>query len=469
MPDLFYLGQGKGYLMVFSSLTFLVFFIPIFLFIYFAVPESNIKIRNLVLLVFSLFFYSAGEPIWFVLILFSASMDCIIGIFMERCRGTPLAKLLLVLSLCSSLGLLILFKYTEFLLGVVGISVAFAPVLPIGISFYTFQTMSYSIDVYRGNIKAQRNPIAFLTFVAMFPQLVAGPIIIYRDIEDRLTSRTTTRKMISDGITRFAMGLGKKVIFANHAGMIANELLGAPYLSTLGIWLGSLMFAFQIYFDFSGYSDMAIGLAKILGFEFKENFNYPYIAKSVTDFWRRWHISLGRFFRDYLYIPLGGNRKRTVFNIMFVWMVTGFWHGASWNFILWGLYFGFALLLEKYVLRRLLEKLPAFFQHSYLLLIVLFGWVIFYFVELSELYAAASRFFGIGGELWDYRALDLLLGNIWIIPVLAIFSTKKPIEIWQHLRYNFPASEAVINATILGVSSILLIGQTFSPFIYFRF
>jgi len=455
--------------MVFSSLTFLVFFLPIFLFAYFAVPETNIKIRNFVLLIFSLFFYSAGEPIWFVLILFSASMDCIIGMFMEKCRGTPLAKVLLVISLCSSLGLLILFKYTEFLLGLVGISVAFAPVLPIGISFYTFQTMSYSIDLYRGKIKAQRNPVAFLTFVAMFPQLVAGPIIIYSDIEERLTNRKTTRKMISDGITRFAMGLGKKVIFANHAGAVASELLGAPYLSTLGVWLGSIMFAFQIYFDFSGYSDMAIGLAKVLGFEFKENFNYPYIAKSVTDFWRRWHISLGRFFRDYLYIPLGGNRKRAIFNIVFVWMATGFWHGASLNFIIWGLYFGVALLIEKYLLRDFMEKWPSFIRHVYLLFIVVFGWLVFYFVDLMQLTVASARFFGMGGYLWDYRAFELLLGNIWILPILAIFSTEKPMQIWQQLRHRFPASEAILNMSILGASFVMLIGQTFTPFIYFRF
>ncbi|MCL2355998.1 MAG: MBOAT family protein [Defluviitaleaceae bacterium] len=455
--------------MVFSSLTFLVFFLPLFIFAYFAVPAERVNLRNFVLLIFSLFFYSAGEPVWFLLIIFSASTDCLIGLFMERHRGKPLATVLLVISLCCSLGLLILFKYTEFFFGLVGISVTVAPTLPIGISFYTFQTMSYSVDLYKGNIKAQRNPVAFLTFVSMFPQLVAGPIIQYKDVEAMLTKRTTTRAMISAGITRFCTGLGKKIIFANHAGLVANDLLASPYASALGIWLGSIMFMFQIYFDFSAYSDMAIGLGKIIGFEFKENFNYPYVAKSVTDFWRRWHISLGAFFREYLYIPLGGNRKRAIFNIMFVWMVTGLWHGASLNFVIWGLYFGVALLIEKYLLRRFLEKLPALVSHVYLLLVVLYGWVLFYFTDLPELATASARFFGFGGSLWDYHALDVLLSNIWILPVLAIFSTRQPYRIWEGLKNRLPASEAFFNVAVAGVSFILLIGQTFNPFIYFRF
>jgi len=455
--------------MVFSSLTFLVFFLPIFIFAYFAVPEEKINLRNFVLLLFSLFFYSAGEPVWFLLIIFSASTDCFIGLFMEKYQGKPIATVLLVISLCCSLGLLVIFKYTEFFLGLVGISISFAPGLPIGISFYTFQTMSYSIDLYKGNIKAQRNPLAFLTFVSMFPQLVAGPIIKYKDVETMLTKRKTTGAMVSAGITRFAMGLGKKIVFANHAGAVANDLLGSPYTSTLGVWLGSVMFMFQIYFDFSAYSDMAIGLGKIIGFEFKENFNYPYISKSVTEFWRRWHISLGTFFREYLYIPLGGNRKRAVFNIMFVWMVTGLWHGASLNFVIWGLYFGIALLVEKYLLGNLLKKLPSFISHLYLLFVVLYGWVLFYFTELSQLATATTRFFGLGGSLWDYHSLEVLLSNIWILPVLAIFSTREPYRIWEGLRNRFPASEAMVNFVVLGLSFILLIGQTFNPFIYFRF
>ena len=455
--------------MIFSSLTFIVLFLPVFLLVYFCVPKRFIRTRNTVLLAFSLLFYAAGEPVWVVLLIFSASCDCLIGLFMEKYQGKWQSKVLLVISMCCSLGLLVIFKYSEFLLGLVGVHIAFAPALPIGISFYTFQTMSYSIDVYRGRVKAQRSPLAFLTYVAMFPPLVAGPIIRYADVEKMLTKRETSLAGISEGISRFVMGLGKKVVFANHAGVVANELLGTGNASTLAVWLGSVMFMFQIYFDFSGYSDMAIGLGKIIGFDFKENFNYPYTAKSITDFWRRWHISLGVFFRDYLYIPLGGNRKRAVFNIMFVWMVTGLWHGASVNFILWGLYFGVVLLVEKYMLRSLLAKIPAFFSHVYCLFIVLFGWLIFYFTDLGQLSTFSARFFGAGGFFTDYRTMELLLANLWILPILAIFSTQAPLQILQHVKAKIPVSETVFNISLLSVSFVLLIGQTFNPFIYFRF
>jgi len=437
--------------------------------VYFVVPQRFLRLRNIALLLFSLLFYAAGEPVWVVLLIFSASTDCLISLFMEKYQGKWQAKALLVLSLCCSLGLLVIFKYSEFLLGLVGIHITFAPVLPIGISFYTFQTMSYSIDVYRGRIKAQRSPVAFLTYVAMFPPLIAGPIIRYADVEKMLTERVTNLSNISAGVSRFVMGLGKKVIFANHAGAVSAELLGASNASTQAVWLGAIMFMFQIYFDFSGYSDMAIGLGKIIGFEFKENFDYPYTCKSITDFWRRWHISLGMFFREYLYIPLGGNRKRAVFNIMFVWMITGLWHGASLNFVMWGLYFGLILLVEKFALRGLLQKIPAFFAHAYCLFIVLFGWLIFYFTDLSQLRASSARFFGVGGFLTDYRTTELLLANIWILPIFAIFCTRKPMQILQAVTARLPVSEAVFNFVVLGISFVLLIGQTFSPFIYFRF
>ncbi|MCL2187249.1 MAG: MBOAT family protein [Defluviitaleaceae bacterium] len=455
--------------MVFSSLTFLVFFLPAFLIAYFSIPKKYLSARNFVLLIFSLFFYAAGEPAWVVLIIFSASMDCLIGLFMERYHGKWQAKALLVLSMCSSLGLLIIFKYTEFFLGIFGISVTFAPGLPIGISFYTFQTMSYTIDLYRGKVKAQRNPIAFLTFVCMFPQLVAGPIVRYSDVAAELTKREITVPLISQGISRFIMGLGKKIIFANHAGLVAAELLGSPYASTLGIWLGAIMFMFQIYFDFSAYSDMAIGLGKIIGFNFLENFDYPYVSKSITDFWRRWHISLGRFFRDYLYIPLGGNRKRAVFNIMFVWAATGLWHGASFNFILWGMYFGVILLIEKYLLNNFLQKLPAFFAHLYCLFVVLYGWILFYFTDFAQLGTATARFFGFGGSWYDYRAVELLMANVWVLPILAIFSTRAPIRILHYVKERMPVAEPMFNFGVACVSFVLLIGQTFTPFIYFRF
>ncbi|MCL2047893.1 MAG: MBOAT family protein [Defluviitaleaceae bacterium] len=455
--------------MAFSSMTFLVLFLPAFLIAYFAVPARHMNVRNLVLLIFSFFFYAAGEPVWVVLLVFSSCADCLIGLYIEHSQGKWQAKAFLVLSLCSSLGILFIFKYTEFFLGLFGITAEFAPSLPLGISFYTFQTMSYTIDLYRGKIKAQRNPVTFLTFVAMFPQLVAGPIVLYADVEKMLTHRKTDITMISDGITRFVMGLGKKIIFANHASVISAELLNAPYASTLGMWLGSVMFMFQIYFDFSSYSDMAIGLAKIIGFRFNENFDYPYTSKSITEFWRRWHISLGTFFRDYLYIPLGGNRKRAVFNIMLVWAATGLWHGASLNFVIWGLYFGVTLLVEKYLLRGVLSRLPAIFSRAYCLIIVLYGWVLFYFTDLPRLGVASARFFGFGGTFADMRAVELLLANVWILPIFAIFCTRAPMRIFDSLKKLAPACEPVFSFSLLLVSFILLIGQTFTPFIYFRF
>jgi len=457
--------------MVFSSLTFLVLFLPVFLLSYFAVPGKFVRVRNYVLLAYSLLFYASGEPVWVVILVFSGLWDYVIGLHITRYRGKWQSKALLFLSLCGNLGLLVLLKYGAFFLSLADISVNFAPTLPIGISFYTFQTMSYTLDLYKGEVKPQRDPIAFLSYVAMFPQLVAGPIVRYADIEERLTERKITAQAFSDGISRFAAGLGKKVILANHAGKIAAELLGtnAALASTTGVWLGTLMFMFQIYFDFSGYSDMAIGLGKMIGFSFKENFDHPYISKSITEFWRRWHISLSSFFRDYVYIPMGGNRRRVVFNILFVWFLTGLWHGASVNFILWGMYFGVILLVEKYVLRRVLQRIPAVFAHLYSLIIILFGWLIFYNTDLSQLAEFAARFWGASGRMTDQRTTELFLGNIWILPVFALFSTKLPARLAGRLRDVLPVSEHIINAALLCTSFVLLIGQSFNPFIYFRF
>ena len=457
--------------MVFSSLVFLVLFLPAFLLSYYAIPGRFVRAKNCVLLVFSLLFYASGEPVWVVILVFSGLWDYFIGLFITRYRGKWQSKVLLMLSMCGNLGLLILFKYGAFFLSFTGADLNFAPMLPIGISFYTFQTMSYTLDLYRGGVAPQRDPIAFLSYVAMFPQLVAGPIVRYADVEDRLRSRRITAKAFSDGVTRFAFGLGKKVILANHAGKIAAELLGAGVadVSTAGVWLGIVMFMFQIYFDFSGYSDMAIGLGKMIGFDFKENFDHPYVSKSITEFWRRWHISLGSFFRDYVYIPMGGNRRRAVFNILFVWFLTGLWHGASFNFILWGMYFGVFLLIEKYLLRSFLRKIPAFFSHVYSLLVILFGWGIFYFTDLGQLGMFAARFWGAGGVLSDHRTTELFFGNLWILVVFALFSTGIPARVARRLKTAVPVSEAVINACLLCFSFALLIGQSFNPFIYFRF
>ncbi|MCL1996856.1 MAG: MBOAT family protein [Defluviitaleaceae bacterium] len=457
--------------MVFSSMTFLVLFLPIFMAVYFAVPAKYLNVRNFVLLISSLIFYAAGEPVWVVLIIFSSAVDCLLGILIEKHRGKRIATVMLVISLCASLGLLVLFKYSEFLLGIIGINITFAPALPIGISFYTFQTMSYIIDVYRGRVAAQKSPLKFLTYVSMFPQLVAGPIIAYIDVQHMLSKRESTLAGVSQGVTRFVMGLGKKVIFANHAGAIATQLLdtSAATSSTVGVWLGITMFFFQIYFDFSGYSDMAIGLGKIVGFDFKENFHYPYESKSITDFWRRWHISLGMFFRNYVYIPLGGNRKRQLLNIMIIWALTGLWHGASFNFILWGLYFGVILVIEKYYLKGILTRIHAAFAHVYVLFVVMFGWLIFYFTDLGQFLAMTGHFFGLGGQITDHLAIELFLANLWVLPIFAIFSTQIPIKVFNYLKGEMPVSEPVLNFTILAFSFMLLIGQSFTTFIYFRF
>jgi len=457
--------------MVFSSLTFLVLFLPVFLISYHLIPWKSIKAKNSVLLVFSLFFYASGEPVWVVVLVFSGLWDYVIGLFITRRRGQWQSKALLLLSMCGNLGLLVLLKYGAFFLSLAGFSVVFAPTLPIGISFYTFQTMSYTIDLYKGKVEPQKDPVAFLSYVAMFPQLVAGPIIRYADVESKLKSRSITVRSFSAGVTRFAEGLGKKVILANHAGKIAAELLSVDPVnaSTAGVWLGTLMFMFQIYFDFSGYSDMAIGLGKMIGFDFRENFDHPYTSKSITDFWRRWHISLGSFFRDYVYIPMGGNRRRAVLNILFVWFLTGLWHGASVNFILWGMYFGVILLIEKYVLRDLLVKVPAVVAHLYSLIIILFGWLIFYATDLGDLAGFAARFWGAAKYLTDSRTTGLFLANLWMLPILALFSTRIPSVLAGKLKTIAPFSEYVINFALLCTSFALLIGQSFNPFIYFRF
>ena len=457
--------------MVFSSLMFLALFLPVFLLVYNIIAARSVKAKNLTLLVFSLFFYAVGEPVWVLVLVFSGLWDYVIGLFFPRCSKKWQEKMLLTLSMCGNLGLLFVFKYGSFFLSFFGVHVTFAASLPIGISFYTFQTMSYTIDLYRGHIKPQKDPVAFLSYVSMFPQLVAGPIIRYADVEEKLHKRAATWEGFSSGVTRFAAGLGKKIIFANHAGKIAAELLDVSpdTMSTAGIWLGIVMFAFQIYFDFSGYSDMAIGLGKMIGFDFKENFEHPYIAKSVTDFWRRWHISLSSFFRDYIYIPLGGNRRHTILNLLIVWFITGLWHGASVNFVLWGLFYCAVLILEKYVLKDILQKVPVIFTRIYSMLIVLFGWLIFYYTDLPTLASAMAGFFGFASAPADHRVTVLFLANLWILPVFALFSTEIPVRVFTLLKNRVPVIEPIYNAALLCLSFALLVGQSFNPFLYFRF
>ena len=370
--------------MVFSSLTFLFWFLPGVLSAYFLFPQ---KAKNTVLFVSSLLFYAWGEPVYVGLMLFSTVLDYCCGLTVEKYRGTVRAKIGLFVSVITNLSLLCFFKYADLLISTLShILGSTFPLLnlplPIGISFYTFQTMSYTIDVYRGDARAQKNILSFGAYVSLFPQLVAGPIIRYQTIADQLEERTHSFDKFGAGVRRFICGLGKKVLLANNIGLLWNTISTADSLTFVSAWLGIIAFGFQVYFDFSGYSDMAIGLGKMFGFEFSENFNYPYCSKSVTEFWRRWHISLGLWFRDYVYIPLGGNRKGLILqlrNIAIVWLLTGFWHGAAWNYVLWGVFYGVLLIFEKLFLLDILKKAPLLVGHIYTLLCISISWVLFAF------------------------------------------------------------------------------------------
>ncbi|MDR2421519.1 MAG: MBOAT family protein [Oscillospiraceae bacterium] len=455
--------------MVFSSLPFLCLFLPAFLILYCALP----RLRAATLLAFSLLFYAFGEPVWVLALLFSGAADYFHGLIIEKYRDTRLRKAMLISSLVINLGLLASFKYSGFaaenINALFGTSLP-APrfSLPLGISFYTFQTLSYTIDVYRGEVKAQRSFIAFLSYVTMFPQLVAGPIVRYADIEERLTRIKLTPEGFSRGVTRFATGLGKKVLLANPAGEAADMLFAGSQMTFAGSWLGIVFFAFQIYFDFSGYSDMAIGLGEMIGFEFKENFRYPYTAVSVTDFWRRWHISLSSFFRDYVYIPLGGNRRHAAANLAAVWFLTGLWHGASWNFVIWGMYYGVLISAEKFLLKNVLSRAPRVLRHTYSMLAVLIGWAIFYFTDLPKLGAFFSAAFG-GARLYDFRAESVFFSNIFLLAALAISSTPYPARLASKLRGKLPAAEPIRNAALMLLCFTMLVGQSYNPFLYFRF
>lgn len=467
--------------MVFSSLTFLTLFLPAALLVYFTVPRQG---KNLVLFMFSLLFYAWGEPIYVLLMIFSTVLDYTCGRLVERYRGTKNQKIGLIVSIIVNLGLLCFFKYTDFFIGAInGIFGCEIPALnlplPIGISFYTFQTMSYTIDVYRGEAKVQKNIISFGAYVALFPQLIAGPIVRYRDIAEQLESRVHSFDNFGEGAKRFVSGLGKKVLLANNIGLLwdAVSKTDAAQLTTVGAWLGIIAFAFQIYFDFSGYSDMAIGLGKMLGFDFCENFNYPYISKSVTEFWRRWHISLGTWFRDYVYIPLGGNRKgfpKQIRNIAVVWLLTGFWHGASANYVLWGVFYGILLIFEKIFLLKRLEKMPAFVGRIYTGFAVLLGWVLFAFEDMGKGFAFLKVMFGGGTAFVNDGAMYQLLSYLPLICVCIIAST--PLAKRLYKRLSEKAREGTLlafdAAGMLGISAVsaaFLISGSYNPFLYFRF
>lgn len=465
--------------MVFSSLLFLGIFLPVVLILYFW--NGNITYRNVVLVIASLVFYAWGEPVWVVALLLSAAMDYVNGLIIHKYFGKWQAKAALIESLVLNLGILGVFKYSAWIVG--SINAAFSLsipyydyALPLGISFYTFQTLSYTIDMYRGEVKVQKNPINFLCYVSMFPQLVAGPIVRYADIEKQINHRRVTLKGFEYGILRFVQGMIKKVVLANGIGAVATSLLGTNFISSgsvLTAWVGMIAYTFQIYFDFSGYSDMAIGMGRMLGFNFLENFNYPYISKNVTEFWRRWHISLSTFFRDYVYIPLGGNRKHQLFNIMVVWMLTGLWHGASLNFVLWGLFYGLLLIIEKRAFGGVLMRLPKFFAHLYTCIVFVLGWALFYFTDIHELKNWFVAAFGGTGKLYDYTGFTTLMSNLWLFILCGIAST--PI---LHKGYTwFSKKCAAVNivltpvlvVVLLAACFILLVGETYNPFLYFRF
>jgi len=467
--------------MLFSSIPFLFYFLPAVLLIYFIMPR---KLKNAVLLFFSLFFYFWGEPAYTLLMLTSITLSYIAGIFVEKFRGRPLAKVFLWCGVGAGLLFLGFFKYADFFIAnmnaLLGVSVPLLKIaLPIGISFYTFQSISYVIDVYRGDVPAQRNYITLATYVALFPQLIAGPIVRYSDVARELESRTHSWEKFSAGAFRFTVGLAKKVLIANQLGELCDIFRASGEKSVLFYWIYGISFCLHVYFDFSGYSDMAIGLGRIFGFQFLENFNYPYISRSITEFWRRWHMSLGSWFRDYVYIPMGGNRvsrPRWVLNIFVVWMLTGFWHGADWNFVIWGVYFGIFLMIEKLWLGKLISRLPAAVQHIYVLFLVLISFVIFNAAGIGGIASDIGGLFGAGGiplvtaeTLYYLRSYGviLLLAAVGATPLIKNACTKA----CAHVRLGrvTAAAEAPVMLVLLTMITAYLVDGSFNPFLYFRF
>ena len=461
--------------MVFSSITFLFYFLPLVLGVYYIVPN---KLKNIVLLISSLAFYAYGEPKYVLVMILSIAATYIFGILMDKYKKYK--ELFLILSICVSIGLLIYFKYTNFIIQNINLwlnnKIDFIyVVLPIGISFYTFQLISYIIDVYRGEAKVQKNFLKLAMYISLFPQLIAGPIVRYTTIEEQIEKREYSFEKFAQGVRRFIVGLGKKVLIANVLGELNSTFLASNDTTTLFYWLYAISGMLQIYFDFSGYSDMAIGLGKMFGFEFLENFNYPYIATSITDFWRRWHISLSTWFRDYIYVPLGGNRvskTKWLRNIMVVWLLTGLWHGAAWNFIIWGLYFGILLILEKVFLSKYLEKSPKVLTRLYTLVIVMISFVIFNGESMGQIIQNIGGLIGINISsivsaesiyyLKSYLGV-ILIGIIGATPILKNFANKEKI----HKTMN--ALEPVFLLLILTICTSYIIDGSFNPFLYFRF
>ena len=470
--------------MVFSSAVFLFVFFPLTMVLYF-IParneEKDISRKNLILCIASLIFYAWGEPVYIVLMCLSIFFNFHLGLDMESHRNNPKKmKGLLIFGIVFNLFMLGFFKYSGFLVeninSAFGLEIDYEGLpLPVGISFYTFQILSYVIDVYKGLVRANPKLINFAAYISMFPQLIAGPIVQYKDIDKQLEHRTITIDSFYDGIIWFIRGLGKKVLFANTIGAVYTDISSAGFkeASAVTAWIGIICYTLQIYFDFSGYSDMAVGLGKMFGFEFVQNFNYPYKASSIKDFWSRWHISLSSWFRDYVYIPLGGNRKglaRTVFNTFVVWALTGLWHGAAWNFIAWGMFYGVLLIAEKYLLKNLLDRIPLVLRHIGTLIVVMIGWVFFSSTSMSEAMDFIGALVGMGGSFIDNQAKFLLSENIFSIfamglsavGVFDMISTREETRVYKSLK-------SVMYFIIFILCIAYLVSETYNPFLYFRF
>ncbi len=470
--------------MLFSSITFLFLFLPVTVLIYYLVPQ---KTRNLVLLMASLFFYAWGEPVYVVLMILSILLNFFCGKDIGEKRADPVrAKRSLIFAVVMNVLILGFFKYYGLLMETLNVLFPYEIpyrelALPIGISFYTFQELSYLIDIYRGNAKPQQRLLPFALYISMFPQLIAGPIVRYVDIEAQLLNRVMSMRKFGQGVMYFIVGFAKKVVLADSIGALYEQItaLSIGSFSVLTAWVGCLAFAFQIYFDFSGYSDMAIGLGKMFGFEFRKNFQYPYIAKNIGEFWRRWHISLGTWFREYVYIPLGGNKcpsSRHLLNLLIVWALTGLWHGAQWNFLVWGLYYGVILILERYVWGRALGRLPGFVQHIYTFVLVLIGWVFFFSPSLGAAMDYLGVMFGAGASAWIDRQGFYFLLTHWLLFLLCVIgSSLRGMNILRLLTGSYESrrirqiAACVVYIGMFLVSLAFLVTESFHPFLYFRF
>lgn len=468
--------------MLFSSIVFLFSFLPAVMILYYLLP---VRFRNVILLLASLVFYAWGEPVYLFLMLLSILFNYFSGLDIARnLQDKRAAKRSLVFNLIINLAVLGFFKYEGFVLdtlnGILPVHISYhALPLPIGISFYTFQILSYIIDVYRGNVKVQTNLPNFALYVTMFPQLIAGPIVQYADVDEQLASREISRTKFGEGSMYFIRGLAKKVLLANTSGMIFTEVSGLAKdnIAVMTAWIGAFAYMFQIYFDFSGYSDMAIGLGKMFGFEFNMNFNYPYVSKSITEFWRRWHISLSSWFRDYVYIPLGGNRVskiKHIRNLLIVWFLTGLWHGAAWNFVAWGLYYGVILIIEKYLLSPVLDRLPDVVRHIYSIVLVVIGWVLFFSSSFGQAADYIRVMFGAGAHGFaDRESMYLLTSNLILWLILIFGSTPLVHFRYEHMlrskKWNTTIINSVVYAALFIVCIAYLVTETYNPFLYFRF